>query len=103
MLEFENKNPDWKKYGKEAPVTTEKDLTAEQTQQIKDSTDSANTYLAEANKKLIKDPVDKYRDYAQQRTDIEAKFSAGLAAMYDASGNLAEGATRANVDELKRQ
>jgi tape measure domain-containing protein len=103
-LEYENENPDWKKKGLSGPAqNTVADLTDEQTRQLKDYTDSANLYQESASKELIKGLIEKYQDYADQRKAIEAKFNADLAAMYDENGNLLNGFTQANVDELTRQ
>lgn len=102
-LEFENENPDWKKKGLELPTVTADNLTEDQQKQLKDYTDAATGYRKSAEEKLIKDVTDKYRDYAQQRIDIEKKFNTDLTAMYDENGNLIAEVTQANVDELKRQ
>jgi len=102
-LEFENEHPDWKKKGMELPTVTANDLTKEQRDQLDKYTKSANEYQTAATAKLVKDLADKYRDYAQQRIDIEKKFNADLAAMYDENENLINGITQNTVDELKQQ
>ena len=73
-LEFENANPDWKKKGLETPTVGEKDLTAEQTQQLKDYTDSAIKYRDKAEEKLYNDLLEKYKSFSEQYFDVAKKY-----------------------------
>jgi len=77
-LKWENENPNYKDEGKifdfNALKEEEKQLNEEQTKTLKGYTDEANKYKENAEKNLLKALLEKYRNYEQQRTDINKKF-----------------------------
>ena len=116
-LEWQNANPDYKKKGKtfDRSTVTEADLSEEQIAVLKMYEDIANNYRQTENGKLLKDLLDKYATYEEQRTEIARQYEEQRKQLYElnedgtyktgADGQkvLKSGVTQGNVDELDRQ
>lgn len=65
--------------------------------------DEKDEQTEEKRKEEIERLKQEYADYTQQRLEIERKFNADKAAMYDKNGNLVNGITQAHLDEWQRK
>lgn len=73
--EWINKNPNYKKEGKVfTPTSTVENLSEEQKNILKESTDVANEYKRAETDKLYEELLDKYRNFEQRRTKINEDF-----------------------------
>ena len=116
-LEWQNANPDYKKQGKtfDRSTVTEADLSEEQIAVLKMYEDIANNYRQTENEKLLKDLLDKYATYEEQRTEIARQYEEQRKQLYElnedgtyktgADGQrvLKSGVSQGNVTELDRQ
>lgn len=116
-LEWQNKNPDWKKQGLtfDRSSITEADLSKDELAVLQMYEDAANDYKRRENEGLLNDLLDKYATYEGQRTEISKQFEDQRKQFYelnedgsykkDADGNkiLRDEKYQSNVDELNRQ
>lgn len=116
-LEWQNENPDWKKQGLtfDRSSVTEADLSEDELAVLQMYEDMENDYKRKENEKLLKELLDKYATYEEQRNEITKRFEDERNQLYelnedgsyktDDKGNrvLREGVEQGNVDELNRQ
>lgn len=100
-LEFENEHPDYKKKGLALPAVTEADLSAEQQAMLKRYEDEAADYKRASQARLVNDLLAEYRNYAQQRREINRQFDEQKLVI--SGSDVQEGVKNAALTELEKK
>lgn len=101
-VKWNQENPKAKEKGQtfDRSTITEESLSGDQLAQIKAFEDAANKYRIDANKNALEDIISDVQTYEQQRTKIAEDFEKKRKSLYTEEGNLREGVTQGNIEEL---
>ena len=100
-LRWENEHPDYKNKGQVfTPRTTAADLSPEQFQVLKKYTDAANAYKAKADADLLKETLNRYATYEQEREQIAKEYDERIALMQSNNG---DGKYDGNIEKARQE
>lgn len=100
-LRWENEHPDYKDKGQVfTPRMTAADLSPEQFLVLKKYTDAANAYKAKADADLLKETLNRYATYEQERARIAKEYDERIALMQSNNG---DGKYSGNIEKARRE